>query len=90
MKIEKTKEKVYILNDEQKEIAYVLFPKLDEQTAVIESTFVDSSLRGMGIAQQLLQAAYEVLKASNLKVIVHCSYAEKWFLNNPKYQDILK
>ncbi len=89
MEIIKDNNKVYILKD-NKEVAYVTFPNIDETTVNINHTYVSESLRGMKIASKLLEEAYRIIKSNNKKAIIECSYAKKWFENNKEYNDILK
>ncbi len=89
MEIVKEDNKVYILNEKGKEVAYVTFPKYDEQTVIIDHTFVDDSLRGMGIASKLMNTAYEVIEAHHWKAILQCSYAKTWFEKHPECQHIV-
>ena len=69
-------------------IAGVFFLPRSENIVEITSTQVDSSLRGQGVADRLLTALAEKLRADGLKAIPTCSYAVKWFLNHPEYADI--
>ena len=53
--------------------------KVDENTYNIYHTFVDESLRGQGIANELVTRAYkEITEVRNSKVTATCSYARKW------------
>lgn len=68
--------------------AEVLFPD-ENGTAVITRTFVDSSLRGRGVANLLLEAAVSHIRADGKKAKPVCSYAVKWFEDHPKQGDLL-
>ena len=59
-------------------IAEITFPEITHGVFVIEHTFVDSSLRGQGIASQLVQAAVDEIKKRGGQVKAICSYAAKW------------
>lgn len=74
---------------EGKLLAEVLFPDLDEQTVEITHTFVDESLRGQGVASQLLFAAANQLRAQGKMAVPKCSYAVRWFQKHPEYADVL-
>lgn len=80
---------IFSRNAENKLLAEVTFPAVDERTVEINHTFVDSSLQGQGIAGQLVYAAAEYLRRQNKKVIPTCSYAVAWFQKHPEYKDIL-
>lgn len=69
-------------------IAEVVFPA-SNGVADIDHTFVDSSLRGQGVADQLLKAAVEQIRADGLKAKLTCSYSVKWFDQHPENSDLL-
>lgn len=71
-------------------LAEVTFPDTDQNTVNINHTFVDDSLRGQGIAGQLLEAAAKQLRSQGKKAVPTCSYAVAWFEKNPEYGDVLK
>lgn len=79
---------VYIKDKDGNMIAYVTFPKDLDGVVNINRTFVDGTLRGMGIAKKLMDAAYEVIKEKGYKVRITCSYAVKYFSENPEKKDV--
>lgn len=79
---------IYVV--EGKTLAYVTFPKLNDNTVIINHTVVDSSLRGQGIASLLMEEVVKYLKEFNLKVRPSCSYAAMWFEKHPEYNDLLE
>ncbi len=83
----KEKNQVYLINDENKVVAYIKFPLINNQTVIINHTFVDENLRGMNIADTLIRYAIEIIKQQNKFAIPVCSYAIKWF---NEHQDIVK
>jgi len=85
-----TEDRIYYENDSKKLLAEVRFPLKEDGVVEINRTFVDPSLRGQGVANLLLEAAYKQLKLNNLSVIPTCSYALVWFKRNTDKQDILK
>ena len=82
--------RVYLTNKDGAILAFVTFPKINDEEVIINHTYVDSSLRGKGIASKLLEEAYKKIKEQNLKAIPECSYAVKWFDDNFVKRDILK
>jgi predicted GNAT family acetyltransferase len=70
-------------------IAEVTFPNLRDGVVVINHTFVDDSLRGQGIAGELVESAYEAVKADGKQAVVTCPYAVKWFNERPDKTDIV-
>ncbi|WP_077611169.1 GNAT family N-acetyltransferase [Clostridium sp. Marseille-P2415] len=71
-------------------LAEVTFPDVDQNTVNINHTFVDDSLRGQGVAGQLMEAAAEQLRSQGKKAILTCSYAINWFEKHPEYNDLVK
>lgn len=71
-------------------LAEVTFPAVDQNTVNINHTFVDDSLRGQGVAGQLMKAVAEQLRSQGKKAILTCSYAIKWFEKHPEYNDLVK
>ena len=55
-------DRIYATDEKGKVIAEITFPAHDG-VATIDHTFVDSSLRGQGIAAQLVQMAVEKIHA---------------------------
>ena len=90
LKIIEKENEVYILNDEGDEIAYITFPKVKDNVVVINHTFVDDSLRGLGIAGKMMDRVYSIIKQSGRKALLTCSYAIKYFEKNEDKQDILE
>lgn len=70
-------------------LAEVTFPNIDENTVNVNHTFVDSSLRGQGIAGKLMLELVSALKANGLKVVPTCSYAQGWFERHPEYRNLI-
>ncbi|MBR3512757.1 MAG: N-acetyltransferase [Clostridia bacterium] len=66
------------LEKEGKLLAEITYNKEDENTYVIDHTFVDELLRGQGIASKLVEKAVEEIKKKNGIVKATCSYAKSW------------
>ena len=81
--------RIYQKDESGKLLAEITFPEVMDHIVNIHHTFVDESLGGRGIAGQLVQAAAEQIRASNLKCVCTCSYASRWFGKHPEFQDIL-
>lgn len=82
--------KVEYLDEDQEMKGKVTFPSVDQDTVDIDHTFVDPSLRGMGMAGKLMEAAAGEIRRQGKKAVITCSYAVKWFESHQEYQDILK
>lgn len=70
-------------------LAEVTFPNVDTNLVEINHTFVDPSLRGQGIADQLLRNASDAIRNRGWKARPTCSYARTWFERNLDYKDLL-
>lgn len=67
------------------EITYI--PKGDKVD--VDHTFVDSSLRGQGIAEKLVDRVVEEMEKEEKKIIPSCPYVGKLFERKPeKYSHI--
>ena len=73
-------------------LAEVTFPYTDEtqSTVEVDHTFVDTSLRGQGIAGRLMDEVITELENRSLKAVPSCSYAAKWFEKHPEYSHLRK
>ncbi|MDD6573113.1 MAG: GNAT family N-acetyltransferase [Thermoflexaceae bacterium] len=70
--------RIYCEDEQGKVIAEITFPKVSDNVYCIDHTFVDDSLRGQGIAGQLVQRAVEKIRMENAEVTATCSYAKGW------------
>ena len=69
--------------EEGRVIAEVTFPDRDG------AADIDDTLRGQGVAGQLLQAAADQIRAEGKRARATCSYAEIWFERHPEEADLL-
>ena len=68
------------------EITYV--PQGD--TVAIDHTFVDPSLRGQGIAEQLVDRVVDEMQKEQKKIVAVCPYVVELFKRKPdKYEHIM-
>lgn len=79
MKFTKGENRFYREDEGGNVIAEVKYQPVDEDTIDLTSTFVDESLRGQGIAEQLVNQVVEEAEKENKKIIPTCSYAESLF-----------
>lgn len=80
---------VRCLNEQGEVVAEVTFPEVEPGIVEINHTFVDESLRGQGIAGQLLGRAVATIAASGYRARPTCSYAVRWFEKHPEHADLL-
>ena len=64
------------------EVGEVTFPMTGENTFNINHTYVDSRLRGQGIASELVRRAVEEIERKGGHVTAICSYALLWLAHN--------
>ena len=64
------------------------YPYIDLDKVNIIHTFVDPSLRGQGIADQMMKEVFKYLQKNNIKVKCSCSYAISWLEKHPEYHDL--
>ncbi|GAA6394233.1 Uncharacterised protein [uncultured Flavonifractor sp.] len=88
MEFQHERERIFALDEQGKLVAEVTFP-ISEGVADIDHTFVDQSLRGQGVAGQLLDAAVRQIRMEGLRAKATCSYAAKWFKEHPDQSDLL-
>ena len=77
--------RIYANDGNGKVIAEINFPTRGN-VATIEHTYVDDSLRGQGIAGQLMQMAVDKILADGNKMAATCSYAVAWLQKHPEYK----
>jgi len=79
--------RIYATSSDNRVIAELTFTVKDG-VANINHTFVDDSLRGQGVAGQLVQAAVDHFLKRNLKISATCSYAFLWLKRHPEYESV--
>lgn len=77
-------DRIYATGSDGKLIAEVTFPTKNG-ISTINHTFVDSSLRGQGVASALVKAAADKILADGNKIAATCTYAAAWFMRHPEY-----
>ena len=87
MKFQREDGRIFAM-DGDRLVAEITFPARDG-VADIDHTFVDDSLRGQGVAGQLVRAAADQIRADGSRARVTCSYARTWFARHPEEADLL-
>lgn len=77
-------ERIYANDDDGRLIAEVTFPTVGS-VSTIDHTFVDDSLRGQGIAAELVKLAADKILTDGHKIAATCPYAVTWFKRHPEY-----
>ena len=72
-------------------LAEITFPyyKAEEKVYEFDHTFVDSSLRGQGIAGALVEKAIAEVRAEDGKILPSCPYVKEWFVRHKEEEGIL-
>ncbi|MDE6825880.1 MAG: N-acetyltransferase [Paramuribaculum sp.] len=77
-------DRIYATDQTGKTIAEVTFPSKNG-ISTIDHTFVDESLRGQGVAGELVKLAADKILADGNKIGATCTYAITWFQRHPEY-----
>ena len=89
MNFEYGKNRIFARNAQGKIVAQVTFPDAEDGVAEINHTFVDESLRGQGVAGELLEAVVGELRRAGKQARPTCSYAVRWFEKHPEAAGLL-
>ena len=84
MKFITESDRIYATDPTGKLIAEVTFPT-KAGISTIDHTFVDKSLRGQGVAGELVRLAADEILADGNKIGATCAYAIAWFQSHPDY-----
>ncbi len=75
-------DKIVYLDDNNSIVAEIDFPKTGINEITITHTFVDSSLRGQGIAKKLVEEVISIARKEKYNIRATCSYAMRYFHDN--------
>lgn len=75
-------EEIFIEDQEHNKIAYITFPKTSEGNYCIDHTFVDESMRGQGLAEELVHRAITYIHNKKAKASATCTYAKSYMEKN--------
>ncbi len=78
----------YMENEDGLNVAFITYQYESDDIIVANHTFVDESLRGQGVAKELLDRLADFARENNLKVRPLCSYVVKAFNTYNNYEDI--
>lgn len=79
------KDRIYAKDPSGNIVAEVTFPTVDG-VSTIDHTFVDASLRGLGVAGKLVKLAADKILSEGNQIAATCSYADAWFKRHPEYE----
>lgn len=81
--------RIYVNDEKGKMIVNATFPFISEGVVVVDHTYVDPSLRGQGIASELMLEVYHHAKHLGYKIVATCPYAVVWFKRHKEYSDLI-
>lgn len=70
--------RIYMEDEQGGLVAEITFPETSPGVYTIDHTYVDDSLRGQGIASELVRSAVDEIQHRGGEVQATCSYAVKW------------
>lgn len=73
----------FAVNSHAQRIAEISYIWREQHLIIANHTWVDDSLRGQGVARQLLDVLVAFAKEKNLKIIPSCSYVDVMFRRDP-------
>ena len=80
----------YRSQSEKAPVAHIGFKLInDDQTYVVEHTWVDEKERGQGLAAKITKDFLARVAEQKKNVIPLCPYTRTFFERNPKYQSLL-
>ncbi|HLR91950.1 MAG TPA: GNAT family N-acetyltransferase [Atopostipes sp.] len=89
MEFIKGENRFYREDDDGNVIAEITYKPIDEATVDADHTFVDPSLRGQGVAEQLVDRLVKEMEDAGKKIKPTCPYVEKLFeRKEEKYEHI--
>jgi uncharacterized protein len=77
----------FVLDVNGKEV-YVLYAE-DKETLDLYSTYTPPKLRGQGLAEKVVMAAFKYAKDKKLKVIASCWYVRKFLEKHSEFSSIV-
>ncbi len=68
---------IYMTNDDLNILAEITFEQVDDKFYDIDHTFVDESMRGQWIADELVERAIDYIKWKWFRITASCPFAKK-------------
>ena len=79
----------FFIERDGRHIAEITYQYQDEATIVADHTWVDNSLRGQGVARQLLDVLVAFAREKQLKIVPTCSYVDVMFQREAEFADVV-
>lgn len=78
----------YCVNPSGQRIAEISYIWRDTHNIIANHTWVDDSLRGQGVARQLLDVLVEFARKKQVKIVPTCSYVDVMFKRDSSLSDV--
>ncbi|MFW1859910.1 acetyltransferase [Acinetobacter defluvii] len=79
----------FLDNEQGQRIAEISYVWRGEAQIIADHTWVDDSLRGQGMARQLLDTLVDFAREKQLKIVPTCSYVDVMFKREPSFADVI-
>lgn len=90
MKYDWQKDKLSLTNEDGELLAEIGFKMMNnDQTFVVERTWVSDQARGQGIAGKITTYFLEEIKTQNKTVLPLCSFTQAYLKKHPEYENLL-
>ena len=78
----------FFIERDGRHIAEITYQYQDDHTILADHTWVDLTLRGQGVARQLLDILVAFAREKQLKIVPTCSYVEVMFRRDKSFVDV--
>jgi len=68
----------------------LVYEQVGPKVLDLQHTHVDGSLRGRGVAEALVEAAMQYIRANGCKFVPTCPYVQRWLTKHPEHQDLVE
>lgn len=89
MEIKRGNNRFYMGESEDNIVARITWKNGGNNIIVIDHTLVNPSLRGRGIAEELIKRVAQMAREEGLKIVPVCSYAVVKMTRTNEYADVL-
>lgn len=79
----------FFIERDGRHIAEITYQYQDDHTILADHTWVDLTLRGQGVARQLLDILVAFAREKQLKIVPTCSYVDVMFQREAEFADVV-
>ena len=79
----------FFIERDGRHIAEITYQYQDDHTILADHTWVDLTLRGQGVACQLLDILVAFAREKQLKIVPTCSYVDVMFQREAEFADVV-